>query len=113
MAAKPFKNGSMTLNGRTIDLKNINCSLLVGAGKTDQIVTEQSAKPLMELTSSTDKTFTLIGWSSWTDVQSENSQYILAEIDHLVGTTLNPDRCLIPEEPAFFRYLLFYSEGMT
>ena len=56
----PLKEGSMTLKGQTIDLKNINCSLLVGAGQTDQIVTKHSAKPLMELTSSTDKTFTLI-----------------------------------------------------
>ncbi len=56
----PLKQGSITLDGRVVDLKNISCSLLVGAGQTDQIVTEQSAKPLMELTSSQDKTFTLI-----------------------------------------------------
>jgi polyhydroxyalkanoate synthase len=56
----PLKHGSITLDERTIDLKNITCSLLVGAGQSDQIVTEQSAKPLIELTSSSDKTFTLI-----------------------------------------------------
>lgn len=56
----PLKQGSITLDGRVVDLKNISCSLLVGAGQTDQIVTEQSAKPLIELTSSQDKTFTLI-----------------------------------------------------
>ncbi|MCP5775999.1 hypothetical protein NL389_39845, partial [Klebsiella pneumoniae] len=46
----PLKKGSITLDDRVVDLKNISCSLLVGAGQTDQIVTEQSAKPLMELT---------------------------------------------------------------
>lgn len=56
----PLKHGSIQLEGREVSLKNIQCSLLVGAGKTDQIVTEAAAKPLIELTSSTDVTFTLI-----------------------------------------------------
>ena len=44
----------------TIELKNINCSLLVGAGKSDQLVTSDAAFPLTQLTSSQDVTFTLI-----------------------------------------------------
>ena len=60
MAAKSFKNGSMTLNGRTIDLKILTVPCWSGLGKPIRLLPEQSAKPLMELTSSTDKTFTLI-----------------------------------------------------
>lgn len=56
----PLKHGSITLGDTTVDLKNIQCSLLVGAGTSDQIVTEDAAKPLIELTSSTDVTFTQI-----------------------------------------------------
>lgn len=56
----PLKNGSIQLSSNIIELKNINCSLLVGAGKGDQMVTANAVKPLSELTSSTDVTFTLI-----------------------------------------------------
>lgn len=56
----PLKHGSITLGDTTVDLKNIQCSLLVGAGTTDQIVTEAAAKPLIELTKSADVTFTQI-----------------------------------------------------
>ena len=56
----PLKQGSIQLGSTRVDLKNIQCSLLVGAGLSDQIVTEEAAKPLIELTSSTDVTFTQI-----------------------------------------------------
>lgn len=56
----PLKTGVITLNKKSIALKNIQCSLLVAAGTTDQLVTTEAAKPLTQLTSSTDVTFTLI-----------------------------------------------------
>ncbi len=56
----PLKQGAIQLNQHTIELKNIDCSLLVGAGDSDQIVTAEAAHPLCELTSSSDVTFTLI-----------------------------------------------------
>lgn len=56
----PLKHGSIQLKDQLIQLKAINCSLLIGAGATDQIVTANAARPLSELTSSTDVTFTLI-----------------------------------------------------
>ena len=56
----PLKHGSIQLQGRHISLKNIQCSILVGAGDHDQIVTEDAAKPLIALTNSSDITFTLI-----------------------------------------------------
>lgn len=56
----PLKNGKIYLHGTDIDLKNIQCPLLVGAGNNDQIVTEAAAKPLIALTNSQDVTFTLI-----------------------------------------------------
>lgn len=56
----PLKNGVIQLSRHKIELKNINCSLLVGAGKSDQMVTADAVKPLIELTNSSDVTFTLI-----------------------------------------------------
>ncbi|HIQ33508.1 MULTISPECIES: alpha/beta fold hydrolase [Acinetobacter] len=56
----PLKNGAITLKNKTIVLKNIDCSLFVGAGKGDQMVTANAAFPLTQLTSSRDVTFTLI-----------------------------------------------------
>ena len=56
----PLKNGSIQLQHTTVELKNIRCSLLVGAGDHDQIVTKEAAQPLIELTQSNDVTFTLI-----------------------------------------------------
>jgi len=50
----PLKNGSIMLGERKIDLKNISCSLLVGAGDRDQIVTREAAEPLTQLTTSKD-----------------------------------------------------------
>ncbi len=56
----PLKTGAIRLKQHTIELKNIDCSLLIGAGKNDQMVTAASVKPLSELTNSNDVTFTLI-----------------------------------------------------
>lgn len=56
----PLKHGAIQLKDTNIQLKNIQCSLLIGAGLNDQIVTEESVKPLINLTNSDDVTFTLI-----------------------------------------------------
>ena len=56
----PLKQGVIQLKDKVIKLKNINCSLLIGAGSSDQIVTAEAIQPLGELTSSQDVTFTLI-----------------------------------------------------
>lgn len=56
----PLKNGSIQLSSHKIELKNIDCSLFIGAGKSDQMVTADAVKPLSELTNSRDVTFTLI-----------------------------------------------------
>lgn len=56
----PLKHGFIQLKDQKIELKNIDCSLLVGAGRNDQLVTADAASPLSQLTSSQDVTFTLI-----------------------------------------------------
>lgn len=56
----PLTQGKITLHGQLIELKNINCSLLVGAGDTDQIVTAAAAQPLTQLTNSQDVSYQLI-----------------------------------------------------
>ncbi|HBU89186.1 alpha/beta fold hydrolase [Acinetobacter oleivorans] len=56
----PLKRGFIQLKDKKIELKNIDCSLLVGAGRSDQLVTADAASPLSQLTSSQDVTFTLI-----------------------------------------------------
>lgn len=56
----PLKNGVIRLQDKHIELKHIACSLLVGAGRSDRIVSEEAVKPLIELTNSQDVTFTLI-----------------------------------------------------
>lgn len=56
----PLKRGFIQLEDKKIELKNIDCSLLVGAGRSDQLVTADAASPLSQLTSSQDVTFTLI-----------------------------------------------------
>lgn len=56
----PLKNGAIQLSQHKIELEKIDCSLMIGAGKGDQMVTADSVKPLIELTKSTDVTFTLI-----------------------------------------------------
>ncbi|WP_336152341.1 alpha/beta fold hydrolase, partial [Acinetobacter sp. 99] len=69
----PLKNGAIQLKNKTIELKNINCSLFVGAGKGDQLVTSESAFPLTQLTSSQDVTFTLIPGGHLGLMSSQNS----------------------------------------
>lgn len=69
----PLKHGAIRLKNKTIELKNINCSLLVGAGKGDQLVTSESAFPLTQLTSSQDVTFTLIPGGHLGLMSSQNS----------------------------------------
>ena len=56
----PLKDGKITLGKTTIELNQIDCSLIIGAGKGDQMVTTASVQPLVELTNSQDVTFTLI-----------------------------------------------------
>ena len=69
----PLKNGAITLKNKTIELKNIECSLLVGAGKSDQLVTSEAAFPLTQLTNSQDVTFTLIPGGHLGLMSSQNS----------------------------------------
>ncbi len=56
----PLNQGYIELKDKKIELKNIDCSLFVGAGRSDQMVTADAVRPLTELTSSQDVTFTLI-----------------------------------------------------
>ena len=56
----PLAKGEIMLRGQCIDLKNIQCSLLVGAGDRDQIVTASAVRPLTQLTSSQDISYELI-----------------------------------------------------
>ena len=56
----PLKDGKITLGKTTIELNKIDCSLMIGAGKGDQMVTAASVQPLVQLTNSQDVTFTLI-----------------------------------------------------
>lgn len=56
----PLALGEITLHQQHIELKNIDCSLLVGAGERDQIVTENAIRPLTKLTSSQDVSFQMI-----------------------------------------------------
>lgn len=56
----PLAKGEIMLRGQCIDLKNIQCSLLVGAGDRDQIVTASAVRPLTQLTSSQDVSYELI-----------------------------------------------------
>lgn len=56
----PLKNGVIQLKNKKIELKNIDCSLMIGAGRNDQMVTAAAVQPLSQLTNSQDVTFTLI-----------------------------------------------------
>ncbi len=56
----PLKNGVIHLHGKDILMKNINCSLFVGAGKNDQMVLPAAVEPLTSITESEDVTYTLI-----------------------------------------------------
>lgn len=56
----PLNDGYIQLGDKNIELKHIDCSLLVGAGRSDQMVTADAVRPLTRLTNSGDVTFTLI-----------------------------------------------------
>ena len=56
----PLNQGYIQLEDKKIELKNIDCSLLIGAGQSDQMVTADAVRPLTQLTNSLDVTFTLI-----------------------------------------------------
>ena len=56
----PLNQGYIQLEDKKIELKNIDCSLFIGAGLSDQMVTADAVRPLTELTNSSDVTFTLI-----------------------------------------------------
>lgn len=56
----PLKHGQITLHGKVVQLKRVTCSLLIGAGKSDQLVTQDAIQPLTTLTSSTDVQFEMI-----------------------------------------------------
>ena len=56
----PLKDGKIKLGNTLIELNKIDCSLFVGAGKGDQMVTVNAVQPLVGLTNSHDVTFTLI-----------------------------------------------------
>jgi len=52
--------GEMKMNGRTVDLKNIKCSLLIITSTDDALVLESQSRPVMDLVSSEDKTYQLV-----------------------------------------------------
>ena len=56
----PLRHGKYTYRGKEYDLKSIISSLLVVAGTEDKMVTADSVKPLMTLTSSMDTTFEMV-----------------------------------------------------
>lgn len=56
----PLAKGAIQLDRTLIELNKIDCSLMIGAGTTDQLVTAKAVQPLVGLTKSQDVTFTLI-----------------------------------------------------
>jgi polyhydroxyalkanoate synthase subunit PhaC len=52
--------GELQLRGRTVDLKNITCSLLSIAGTTDDICLVPQAEAIMRLVGSQDKEFCVL-----------------------------------------------------
>lgn len=51
--------GEMIIGGKSVDLRNINCSLLVITSTRDELVLERQSLPVMDLVSSEDKTYQL------------------------------------------------------
>lgn len=72
----PLKTGEITLHGKVFQLKRICSSLLIGAGKNDQLVTEAAIRPLATLTSSTDVQFELIPGGHLGMISSQGSANI-------------------------------------
>ena len=56
----PLAQGQITLHGQSIELKNIDCPIFIGAGMRDQMVTAAAVEPLTQLISSSDISFKLI-----------------------------------------------------
>lgn len=49
--------GEMKISGQIVDLTNIDCSTLVITSSRDELVLETQSLPIMDLISSTDKTY--------------------------------------------------------
>ncbi|MBC2716846.1 MAG: alpha/beta fold hydrolase [Desulfobacteraceae bacterium] len=60
LANKLARKGEMTIGGRRAKLKGINCSLLSFAGEKDEIVQFESARKIMDVVSSQDKSFQVV-----------------------------------------------------
>jgi polyhydroxyalkanoate synthase len=52
--------GEFSIGGKQVYLSNVHASLLIGAGRSDSMVTVDAAYPLTQLTGSTDVTFTTL-----------------------------------------------------
>ena len=66
-------------------MQQSHCSLLVGAGRSDQLVTADAAQPLSQLTSSQDVTFTLIPGGHLGYVKPSKCAGILAKASNMAG----------------------------
>ncbi len=53
--ANKLKDGRMRFGRKTVDLRNVRCSVLAVAGESDRIAAKESVAALLELISSTDK----------------------------------------------------------
>ncbi|GIW43299.1 MAG: class III poly(R)-hydroxyalkanoic acid synthase subunit PhaC [Candidatus Binatia bacterium] len=60
MQQNKLARGQLTLGGRVVHLRDVKSSLLVFAGKTDQVAPPASVRALMDKVGSTDKTFILV-----------------------------------------------------
>lgn len=60
LANKLARKGEMTIGHRRAKLKGINCSLLSFAGENDEIVQFESARKIMDVVSSRDKSFHVV-----------------------------------------------------
>jgi polyhydroxyalkanoate synthase len=53
-------NGNLTVRGKKVDLTNIHSNLLVASSQFDRLVPHEQSAPIMDLVSSTDKTYKLL-----------------------------------------------------
>ncbi|GBD26348.1 Poly(3-hydroxyalkanoate) polymerase subunit PhaC [bacterium HR30] len=60
MQQNKLARGQLTLGGRAVHLREVRCSLLVFAGKSDQVAPPASVRALMDKVGSQDKTFSLV-----------------------------------------------------
>lgn len=56
----PLASGEVVLHERKIQLKNIRCPLLIGAGDRDQLVPAHAIEPILAMVGSEDVSFSLI-----------------------------------------------------